>query len=164
MLNLTAFRNAIVSNLYAKLTRPVIRVDQDGDIPEYPYVTYSISSPYLDLYGHDAERRLPVTDEVLIEYKKTIEVVLSFSCYSEDEDEAQDLCLRIVEHFMREDRDNLRDSGIVVVGISDAQNRSVLLVEHYECRWGIDVRFRLIDRSLNTVDYIEAVEIKKEGD
>ncbi|TMV49363.1 hypothetical protein FE783_12670 [Paenibacillus mesophilus] len=166
MLELATIRNTIIAGLYTKLARPVIRADGDGDVPDYPYVAYSITSPYIDSYGHDAERWFNVPGGIGVELIKHIECALSFSCYAEDEDAAQALCLRIIEHFSREARDDLRETGIVVVGVSGVQNRSVLLVEHYERRWGVDVRFRVIDRSEiidATGGYIETAEITNEG-
>lgn len=166
MLELAKIRKTIIAGLYAKLARPVIRADGDGDVPEYPYVAYSITSPYIDSYGHDAERWFNVPNGIGVERIKHIENVFSFSAYAEDEDDAQGLCLAIIEYFMREARDDLRDAGIVVVSVSGVQNRSVLLVEHYERRWGVDVRFRVIDRS-EVIDatggYIETAEITNEG-
>ncbi|MDF2657765.1 MAG: hypothetical protein K0Q94_556 [Paenibacillus sp.] len=166
MLELATIRNTVIDGLYAKLSRPVIRSDSDGDVPEYPYVAYSITSPYIDSYGHDAERWFNVPGGIGVERIKHIECAFSFSAYAEDEDDAQTLCLKIIEHFMREARDDLRDAGVVVVNISGVQNRSVLLVEHYERRWGVDVRFRVVDRSENidaTGGYIESAEITNEG-
>lgn len=153
----------MIAGLYAVLARPVIKVDQDGDIPEYPYVTYSITSPYIDQYGHEIERWFEEGGGLSVELTKHIEMVLSFSAYSEDEDEANLLCMRIIEYFTRTGRLSLQDIGIVVVGASNAQNRSVLLVEHYERRWGVDVRIRVVDSSTMAIEYINEAPITEGG-
>ncbi|MFB6475772.1 LIC_12616 family protein [Paenibacillus glucanolyticus] len=170
MLDYTAIRNPIVSGLYSKLQRPVIRSDGDGDVPEYPYITLSITSPYLSPYGGDSERfeRISgITHSVKSEATKHVELVISFTVYSPDEDEALNLCMKLINHFNREERDNLRNAGIVVVSNTDVQNRSVVLVDHYERRLGVDFRFRVKDRYLSQVEtigtaIINSAEIKGE--
>ncbi|AFC32138.1 hypothetical protein PM3016_5438 [Paenibacillus mucilaginosus 3016] len=155
MLDLRAIRSMIVAGLYAKLQQPVIRADDEGDVPPYPYVVYSLTSPYIDIFGKDIEQ---VVGENL-ERVRTVELVASFTVYSEDIDEAEELCMRILDHFNREDREVLAEQGLVVVRISDVQNRSVALVEHYERRYGADVRFRALDWHVGPGEFIEQAEI-----
>lgn len=161
LLDVPGIRNPIIAGLYGKLQRPVIRSDQAGDIPDYPYVAYSITSPYIDSYGHDSERIFTAEGVTSIEQTKNIEMVFSFTAYADDEDKASALCMKAIEHFNREARDDLRAAGIVLVSNTDVQNRSLLLVEHYERRMGVDFRFRVVDRSQRSIDYIDQAQITK---
>jgi len=163
LLDLPSIRNPIIAGIYAKLHRPVIRTDQGGDIPEYPYVTYSITSPYIDLFSHDIECCFDRDGTFIRQLDKPVECVFSFTAYDENEDDVQALCFGIVEYVTRTGRDDLKDFGIVVVNVSNVQNRSVLLTEHYERRWGVDVRFRVVDRSEMQDNYIETAEITNQG-
>ncbi len=162
LFDIPAIRNPIIKGAYQKLQCPLIRVDQTGDVPDYPYVTYTITSPRIAQSQHEID----VTTALGRTRTKTVEMVFSFTAYSEKEDETMDLCMKLVEHFDRTARDDLRDIGIVVVNIGSIDNRSVFLAEHYERRQGLDVRIRVIDRLFEPAGtgtgYIEQAEITKE--
>ena len=164
MIDYAALRSAIVRPLAAALGIPVILSDQTGQIPPYPFVTYKMTSPYLETSVHGAESVRDAPDGIKVLQEKVVEVVFSFTVHSKDADEAYQLCYALVEYFDFAGRDALRDAGITVVGISNVQNRDVFLTIEYERRVGCDVRFRVVNRSEMTPtaevgDYIETADI-----
>lgn len=156
------YRNEIVKALYDYMDIPVIPDDEDAEIPDYPYITYSITTPFSKT-GQDSITYEQTEEGANRVYDNLNEPSFSFTCYSDKRDEAQMLCLRLEEYFGRIGRDNLSEANIVVVEVSSAQNRSTLLVDHYVRRWGLDVRFRINDRSVENIGAIELIEIKNTG-
>lgn len=163
MIDYPVLRSAIVSRIKSALGIPVILGDQTGKLPPYPFVTYKMTSPYLETSQHGTEGVEDTEDGIKRTRKKHVEVVFSFTAHSKNSDEAYQKCYEIVEYFDFAGRDSLRESGIVVVGLSNVQSRDVFLTIDYERRVGLDVRFRVIDRSEMLDDYIETAEITNQG-
>ena len=168
MIDYAALRSAIVRPLAAALGIPVILSDQTGQIPPYPFVTYKMTSPYLETSVHGAESVTDTGDGLKRTQEKHVEVVFSFTVHSKDPDEAYQRCYALIEHFDFAGRDALRDVGIVVVNVTNVQNRDVFLTIEYERRVGCDVRFRVLNRSElipdpDAGDFIESAEIQYEG-
>lgn len=160
MLNLNQIRNHIVASLFSALNVPVVPSDDDGNVPAYPFVYYTFTSPYIDQYGWDSEWYEAEGVQMRKTSSKIIEVVMSFTAVSPKMDVATNICMAIKEHFDRTARESLSDLDIVVVNLSNAQNRSVMITDHYERRWGMDVRFRVRDTSSILSDtYIETTKI-----
>ncbi len=164
MLDYQSIRNTITGSLHAVLGIPVIPQDDDGSMPAYPYVTYTATSPYIVTTGQDVERRYLSEAGYVLDSTKPVEMVYSITAYDEDDDAAAAVCMRAVEYFSRVGRETLAAAGVVVVSIGSVQNRSFWLGDHYERRWGCDVRFRVVDRSILPADYIEEAEIGGEMD
>jgi len=168
LIDYAALRSAIVRPLAAALGIPVILSDQTGQMPSYPFVTYKMTSPYLETSVHGAESVRDAPDGIKVTQEKVVEVVFSFTVHSKDADEAYQLCYALIEHFDFAGRDALRDVGIVVVNVTNVQNRDVFLTIEYERRVGCDVRFRVLNRSElipdpDAGDFIESAEIQYEG-
>lgn len=167
VIDYAAIRSAIVRPLSAALGIPVIMGDQTGKMPPYPFVTYKMTSPYLAPV-HGAEGVVNVEGGIRRTQEKQVEVVFSFTVHSKDPDEAYRRCYALIEHFDFAGRDALRDVGIVVVNVTNVQNRDVFLTIEYERRVGCDVRFRVLNRSElipdpDAGDFIESAEIQYEG-
>lgn len=163
MLDSKGIRNTIVRLLHEGLNIAVVPQDMDGAMPAYPFITYTATSPYIGLGGRDIERVTLDGAVASLERTNSVELVYSFTVYSNGLDEATDVCMGIIEFFNRTARETLSDSGIVVVSMGDAQNRSLFLGDHYERRWGCDIRFRAVDYTKSATDYIETAEIEQEG-
>lgn len=161
-MNAIEVRNTIIEKLYNHLQIPVIPSDEDADIPERPYVVYGITSDYLK-NGQDSLTYKQEADHLVKIYENLVEASYSFTVHSDSRDEAMSICYRLIEYFDRIGRDELSFAGITVVGISNVQNRSVLLVDHYERRYGADVRFRYLNRTEQAIDYIEHAKVTNTG-
>lgn len=164
MLDFQSIRNTITNSLQAALGIPVIPQDDDGSMPAYPYITYTATSPYIVTAGQDVERHYLDETGYVLDSLKPVETVYSLTTYDEDDDAAAAVCMRVIEHFNRAGREALAAAGVVVVSVGGVQNRSLWLGDHYERRWGCDVRFRVVDRSILPADYIEEAEIGGEMD
>jgi hypothetical protein len=168
MLDYAGIRSSIVRPLAAALGIPVIMGDQTGQIPPYPFITYKMTSPYLETSVHAAESVTDTADGIKRMQDKHVEVVFSFTVHSSDADDAYQRCYALVEYFDFTGRDALRGAGIVVVNVTNVQNRDVFLTIEYERRVGCDVRFRVLNRSElipdpDAGDFIESAEIQYEG-
>lgn len=71
------------------------------------------------------------------------QVILSINSYSDIEIEVIERA-REVYHYFRHKND-LPDLNYVVVDIQDINNRTVLITDHYEYRYGFDVWIRYKD-------------------
>jgi hypothetical protein len=119
-----------------------------------------MTSPYLETSVHGAESVKGTADGIMRTQEKHVEIVFSFTVHSRDADDAYQRCYALVEHFDFTGRDALRGAGIVVVSVSNVQNRDVFLTIEYERRVGCDVRFRVVKRSEMDETYIETAEIE----
>ena len=161
VIDYAAIRSAIVRPLSVALGIPVIMGDQTGKMPPYPFVTYKMTSPYLETSVHGTEGVVDVEGGIRRTQEKQVEVVFSFTVHSRDADDAYQRCYALIEFFDFTGRDALRGAGITVVEITNAQNRDVFLTVEYERRVGCDVRFRVVARSEMDEVYIETAEIER---
>ena len=164
MLDFRSIRNTITSGLHKAMGMLVVPQDMDGSMPAYPYITYTATSPYIDTPGQDVERHYLSETGYMLDSTKPVETVYSLTTYDEDDDAAAAVCMRMIEYFNRSGPAALAAAGVVVVSVGSVQNRSLWLGDHYERRWGCDVRFRVVDRSILPADYIEEAEIGGEMD
>lgn len=152
-------RNSIVQALYNHLQVPVVPDDDDGEIPERPYVVYSVIRDNGKNGQDSITYEQTDTGEVMKVYANQKESSYSFTAHSDDKDEALGFCYRLIEYFERIGRDTLYDKGLAVIDVSNTQNRSVLLGDHYERRHGIDVRFRYVDKTEFPEETVEEIII-----
>lgn len=92
-----------------------------------------------------------------------VEMVVSVTVHDKDPDRAYGACFDAISLFDFKGRDELRDAGVIVVGITNAQIRDTFLTIDYERRVGFDVRIRVTSLDEMTIDYIETAEIQCEG-
>lgn len=156
------FRNVLIEKLYNYLKFPVIPSDEDQNIPDPPYVVYTITSDY-QKKGQDTLRFTQDESGFKQVYENLLENTYSFNVHSNKRDEAFIRCHDIIKYFDRLGRDELSFAGITVVGVSNPQNRSVMLVDHYERRYGVDVRFRYFNKTEQSIENIETVKISQGG-
>ncbi|WP_088005606.1 phage neck terminator protein [Indiicoccus explosivorum] len=153
-----SIRNALVQALYNHLQIPIIPDDDDGEIPERPYVLYSVIRDN-GKNGHDSITHGETAAGFVKTYANQKEATYSFTAHSENRDEALDYCYGLIEYFERTGRTLLADHGIAVIEVSSTQNRSVLLGDHYERRHGIDVRIRYVDSSKYQEEPMDEINI-----
>lgn len=151
-------RNKLIAALYRHLNISVIPIDDDGDIPARPYVVYNITRDN-GSNGQDSliQRVDPETDVLFQAYQNEKEGTLSFTIHSEKRDEAMEISYRMKEYFERIGRDIIARAGFAVIEVGTTTDRSVLLQDHYERRYGFDVRVRYLDRSEYPESSIEEI-------
>lgn len=161
-MKLKQIRNEVVAALHAHMNIPVIPDYEDAQIPPYPYITYSNTNSH-NLIGQDTITYEENEDGLNMVYDNQNEPSFSFTFYSNVMDEANDGCEKMRQFFSRLGRAALSGKGIVVVEVSSGQNRSVVMIDHYVRRWGLDVRFRYNDRSSQTIQTMAAAKIENTG-
>lgn len=118
-----------------------------GERPDYPFCSYSIISPFLQV-------TVDVTDH------EVFETVLSFKIYTESSLQGLNLCTKLKKHFESFDnRKSFEDKNIVLVGISNVGKRDNFISIDYERISGFDIRLRVQDDYIDRKTQIENVEI-----
>lgn len=152
-------RNALVKGLYDYMGTLVIQSSTIGDMPAYPFITYTVTSPYLRL-GVDEEYTEQVDSTYQNRHVLHYERVFSFTIASKDEDEAMDLCMKAIRYFRNDGVLELKDKNIVIVEITNVTARDNFITIDYDRRYGFDVRIRLADEEVReTADIIETIDL-----
>lgn len=135
-------RNPIVSNLNKYMEIPVIQSEETGEQPPYPFMTFSLNSPYLPL-GHNSWEIVTENDKTFTRETEHFEQVYSFTIIGEDEDDVQDNLMKAIQFFKVLGVQDLKDNGIAIVEVYNAQKRDTFLTIDYERRAGFDVKIRV---------------------
>lgn len=121
------------------LTSKLVIMEQQSvkDQLAYPFGTYSISNPYLNVKNYESD----VPDEGL---KQTIEMVLSYIFYSED----SFTCMSIAQNALtclelRGIKQRLWDKNIAIIDNANMGNRDNFITIQTERRYGFDLRIRI---------------------
>lgn len=137
----------------------VIQSSTIGDMPKYPFITYTVTSPYLKV-GFDEEYTEQVNSTYQNRHVLHYERVFSFTIVSKDEDEAMDLCVKAIRYFSNDGVLELKDKNIVIVEITNVAARDNFITIDYDHRYGFDVRIRLADEEVReTEEIIEKVNL-----
>lgn len=150
-MDFSTIRAAIVSGIHSYLNIPIIRSNQIGKIPSYPYGSYTVLSiaDKNGTYGiyDDEYHREPMTH------------TWSFSFQSDDIDECIDTAINAKSWFDHVGTVYLSDNNIIVQSIGSVTNRDNLITLEYEHRAGFDVTFwGLVESSVPDNGIIEIVE------
>lgn len=160
-------RNLIVSELYRHLQKPVVPTDTNQPKPPYPFVSYKFTSLYLPQGGRIITHKVVPSENTSFEYdieKTRIEqpqMVLSVNSYSLDGAESASLAEQVRAWFQLQGRQYLKDNGIVVVGVTSVQDRTLQIVDNFEVRYGFDVSLRIWDEHKTRLETIETVDWDK---
>ena len=146
----------IVDGLQKALGCLVIRANQTAPSPDYPYVSYTVTTPAVTNGGGWGDYGGGV-------YGKQFNQVWSFTVQSGDCTESQNLAIQAHAWFDRLGTLYLNDNHIVVQRVENISNRDNLLTIEYEYRNGFDVTFTLMGRlDTETEDYIETADVTGE--
>lgn len=155
MFDVDTFRSVIVKGLKEYLKIPIIRSNQTGEPPKYPYGSYTITTLASENGGtwgryEDGKERKPFT------------LSLSFTIQSNNAAEAMTLTLKAHEWFDHVGRVYLNDNNIIVQSVGNVSNRDNFLTIEYEYRHGFDVVFWVLSEVTDTAEetgYIEFVKV-----
>lgn len=113
--------------------RPLIERSSIGDMPDYPFCTYQITSPYI-----------PITSDVVD--NEQFELVVSFTWHGQSALDMLDLAMKTNKYFRSaEGTETLKEKNIVVSQVSNYGSRDNFITIDYERSSGLDVRFRVSD-------------------
>lgn len=156
----------IVKRLHEILNLPVVPTDNVGKKPNYPYVSYKITTPRGKTEGQPiVESELVASANPLFEFdiKETaIEqptFTISFMAYAAAEFDAiglSQMALDTVKHSLYYE---LKDINAVVVSIEAVGDRSILIVDHYEHRYGFDAIIRITTETSRIIETMEEINI-----
>ena len=136
--------------------RPVIRSNQTAPVPDYPYLSYTITTAVMaDMKGYsiaeDGTRYKPFAQ------------VWSFTAQAESAVDSFELAMLAYDWFALTGNTYLNDNNIVVQRVGNINNRDNLITIEYENRHGFDVEFTLthiLDKTdCETAGYINSAEI-----
>ena len=141
----------VVKGLKDYLQVPVIRANQNAEPPEYPYLTYNVTtlkSENNGTYGEydDGIDRKPTTQ------------TWSISAMSDNESEALTLAEKAHDWLDHIGRVPLSDNHIIIQSVTNVTSRDSILTIEYEYKKGFDVVFWLFDEIKNPIDIIGAIE------
>lgn len=160
-------RNTLVKELNKETGYLIVRTDNSGKKPKYPFYSYKFTTLRQNTGdgGVLKERYEPSLDkDFKYDVVNTLEfqpkAIMSFNAYSDDLEECQDAILRAWEWFRFKGRRILGDINYVVVNVGDIQDRTVYLTGKYEYRQGFDVEFRVLHQMEDRAETIESYKIQ----
>lgn len=111
----------------------MVEDDSEGDLPPYPFATYTFTSPYI-----------PIGNQ--LEFNEEFEAVISVTFHDRSKLNVLNLSRKLATYFKTSEvRENLRSKGIIVVTIEDISARDNFISIAYERMAGFDLRIRLFD-------------------
>ncbi|MFJ7891299.1 LIC_12616 family protein [Lysinibacillus xylanilyticus] len=137
----------------------IIRADQPGDLPKLPYATYKVLGHRKGVGQEDISYR----DEPNAHVEKRVEernATISFNCYGTTHDNAYEIAEKLRKWFVRGGSFYLDEIDVVIIDVSEVDNRTTFLIDAYDEKWGFDVIIRYLDMDENEVDYFDKAEVK----
>lgn len=127
--------------LGAGFSKPVtlIRANQTGPIPPYPYGAYTVTTTQQEQPGTYSE-------EGDGSFAKPVKQIWSMVVVSDDHDEAQTVALLMTDYLGQAGGTYLTDHGIVASKVGNVTNRDNMITIEYEKRQGFDFTLLLINR------------------
>lgn len=163
MIDARGIEKIVVDGLKAYVSTPdkpceVVRANQTGPVPPYPYIAYTITTPVQSRSGTFS---VAADGTHYMAYMQT----WSFTVQSNDADECLQTVLRAYDWLRLAGVVYLHDNGITVRNIGNINNRDNLITIEYEYRNGFDVTFRLM-HTVNLTDdqsggYVDRVQFNK---
>ena len=118
---------------YVSDGRPLIEHNSVGDMPDYPFCTYQITSPYI-----------PITSDVV--ENEQFELVVSFTWHGQSSLDMLNFAMRTNKYFRSpQGTETLSKKDIVASQVSNYGARDNFISIDYERSAGLDVRFRVSD-------------------
>lgn len=157
MIDYDGVRSTVIKGLVSYINYPVIRSNQNAKPPDYPYISYTITTLEKTTGGtyciaEDGTRY------------KAVRQIWSITALSDNASESVNIALKAKEYFNLVGNIHLSDNGVIVEETTDVTNRDNLLTTEYEYRNGFDVVLCLNDvidaeTANGGAGYIETVEI-----
>jgi hypothetical protein len=164
-------RNALVRLLEAGLGGPkVIMADQVGPEAPFPYLLYSMM-PYAGGIGLGNYYWLPAGDSVDVLRHETAEAIFSLTACGRDrgsgqsqihgDDEALALADAAFAYLRHKGYLELMKAGLTVIDIGAVQNRTALVIDEADRRYGFDAQVRWMRVDSRRDPAIASVGVKK---
>lgn len=144
-------RKTVVSGLSKHLGVPVIRSSQNAPPPDYPYVSYTVTtleSANNGTWGEyeDGTDRIPVTQ------------TWSITVQSDNDMESVTLASKAREFLCHTGTCYLNDNNVIVQSVTNITNRDSLISIEYEYRNGFDAVFWMMNEEENPIEKIGIID------
>lgn len=159
MIDYENMRTTVAKGLKNYLGCPVVRSNQNAEMPPYPYVSYTITtlmSENRGTYGEYEDGKA----------RKWVNCIWSISAFSDDSSKSVILANKAREWLDYVGTVYLSDNDIVVQSVGSVTNRDNVLTTEYEYRNGFDVVFSLFDTVESEVENAGVIDhvILQEGE
>lgn len=160
-------REAFVKELNEETNLLVVQTDSNHKKPKYPYYSYK----FITLRQNTGEGGVlkesfesSLNQNFKYDVVSTLEFqpksIMSFNAYSDDLEECEEAAIKAWEWFRFKGRRILSDANYIVVNVGNITDRTALLGEAYEYRYGFDVEFRLVQEIKDRMETIESYKIE----
>lgn len=151
MIDLDFIRSVVVKGLKSYLGIPVIRSNQTGEPPPYPYLSYTITNLLSENNGtwgeyDDGWDRKPVTQ------------TWSITVQSDQASEAMEFAVKAHDWLDRIGTVQLNDSHVIVQSLTGITNRDNMITIEYEYRNGFDMVLWLLSEAESTINQTGTIE------
>lgn len=164
-------KNEIVKGLHAYTGLKVVDTDNNFRRPNKPFYSYKITSIKTNVSGegnYSSDFPTSLDERFKYDYREKVElqpqVVISISCYSSDIAECLEKTYQAWDYFKHGGNDLLALKNFVVVRTEDITDRTVVLGDRYEYRYGFDVEFRFLHEIERRRETIETYKFKRGND
>lgn len=138
MIDYENLRIKVVKGLKKYLGCPVVRNNQNAEMPKYPFVSYTITTPMSankGTHGEYADGKA----------RKPIKCFWSITAQSDDNVESVTLANKARDWLDYVGKVYLNDNDVIVESVGNVGNRDNVLTTGYEYKNGFDVVFWLYD-------------------
>ena len=164
-------KEEIVKGLHAYTGLKVVDTDNNHNRPERPFYSYKITSIKTNANGegnYSSDFPTSLDERFKYDYREKVElqpqVVISFNCYSDDIAECMDKIYLAWDYFKHGGNDLLALDNIIVVSTEEITDRTVVLGDRYEYRYGFDVELRFLHEIERRRETIETYKFKRGND
>jgi hypothetical protein len=156
-----AARNGIVKGLHEWLGCPVVPTDTADPKPDYPYISHKITSAQNNNTFWLEDEPVPSNNpdfeyDILTTRKEQPQFTLSINAYSDSDEAAYDLAVKVRDWFTFHGDLYFVDMNIAVVQATNITDRTQQIVDDFERRYGFDVRIRAARAIARRVETIES--------
>jgi hypothetical protein len=146
----TSVTSALIQSVSDATGYQLIEGNSSGDQPEYPFCTFTFTSPMIEI-ERNYDGRL-------------FEIVLSLTWHDTSSIGVLNLSKKL-ETYLKSTlgRQTLEDNGIVLVDTSNSNARDNLISIDYERTAGFDIQLRVRDSFVDNADFIESIQINTGG-
>ena len=152
MIDFAKIRQTVVKSIKEHLQVPVIRTNQNAEPPQYPYISYTVTTLIKTNNGTYGEFTEKIDGESVKIYRKEFQQVWSFTAYSDKDLQSKTLALKLYDYLDKIGSLQLAEQEIVIQRIENITNRDNLLTIDYEYRNGFDVTFAFMSEIADVTD------------
>lgn len=171
MINLQNIIYSIVAKIYEYTDLLPVPTDNIGNRPAYPFLSYKVTTSYIEPtnQGNYSKKAIGSLDDRFdYDIEETLEqqptFTLSINAYSGDIFECQKEIKKVYDWFKFVGSEDLSSVNVVAVNIQAITDRTLLIVDNYEYRYGFDIVLRTTDtikRRINTIENYSIEEVKE---